>query len=165
MSRLRTHLADLSGLTVASIAATGVDLVVFLTLIRYAQTALWIAVGAGAIAGAIVHFSLCKFWVFGRFDQTFSTAAWRYVFASGMALLGHELATAMYAGTFPVEMAWVLSKTTVFLFWIYPMSRYYVFGTIEGSVRAPNTPITTLANVPKEQPYTPVAHSAPDSSC
>ena len=152
MSRLRTHLADLSGLTVASIAATGVDLLVFLTLIRYAHTTLWVAVGAAAFAGAIVHFALCKFWVFGRFDQTFSTAAWRYVFASGMALLGHELATAMYAGYFPVEMAWVLSKTTVFLFWIYPLSRYYVFGTVEARPVPPNTPITTLAHVPKEKP-------------
>ena len=128
MRKILPHLKDISGMSIASGLATLMDLVVFTMMVRLVESHLALATALAAFVGAIVHFSLCKFWVFGRFNRSFKTSAWRYVFVSGSALIAHTVITTSLAAFISAEFAWAASKGIVFLCWIYPLSRFFVFG-------------------------------------
>ena len=135
MRKILPHLKDISGMSIASGLATLMDLFVFTTMVRLVESHLALAAALAAFVGACIHFSLCKFWVFGRFNRSFKKSAWRYVFVSGSALIAHTAITTSLATLISAELAWAASKAVVFLCWIYPLSRFFVFGTGPNFVR------------------------------
>lgn len=122
------HIKDLGSMGLASTVATLVDLCVFTALLRLLHTPLVTDTALAALAGATVHFTLCKTIVFGRFRRHVLDSAWRYLVVSGTALLMHTTATTIIASVSSPEIGWAISKGLVFLFFIYPASRYFVFG-------------------------------------
>jgi putative flippase GtrA len=127
------HLRDLSGTALASVVATALDGLVFSALILALEPPAGLATGAcaaaGAACGGVTHFSLCRRWVFSRFDAPLSHAAPRYALMSLLAGLIHAAATSLIATLLPSSLAWGLSKLLVYLGWTYPISRYHVFST------------------------------------
>jgi putative flippase GtrA len=127
---LRSHLQDMSKLSVASFLATALDFIVFSLFVRLFELPVQRGAVFGSLAGGIFHFSLCRFWVFARFERNLLEAAFRYAIVSGSALVLHSTLTTLLA-TYLLdieETAWLTSKFLVFAFWIYPGSKYMVFG-------------------------------------
>ncbi|WP_199249894.1 GtrA family protein [[Phormidium] sp. ETS-05] len=108
--------------------ATMLDFVVFSTLVHIPEFSTSRAAAFGAMSGGILHFTLCKIWVFDRSHQNIADAALSYFIISGSALFLHSFCTTMLSNLMPDEMAWLLSKGVVFTCWMYPASRYIVFG-------------------------------------
>lgn len=128
------HLLDFSGTALASFLATAADGAVFSLLIFVASAAwlggYWTGVAAAlaAIVGGIIHFSLCRFWVFKRFEAPLQSSIPRYVLMSGAAALLHGAATQVLTDVGLVAgIAWFLSKALIYVAWTYPVSRYLVF--------------------------------------
>ena len=136
-------------MSIASAAATLMDLLVFTMMVRVAESHLAASAALAAFVGALIHFSLCNFWVFGRFNRSFRKSAWRYVMVSGSALIAHTLLTTSLAVVFGAEIAWALSKTTVFLCWIYPLSRFFVFGNGPEFARRIASVVAQITNPPE----------------
>jgi putative flippase GtrA len=129
---LVAHVRDLGGMGLASAAATAADAVVFASLLRLSPLPLAANVALAALVGAVVHFSLCRVWVFGRFNRGFLAALQRYALMSGVALGLHAEVTTLLARGMMPESAWMLSKVAVFALWCYPASRFMVFGGSAG---------------------------------
>lgn len=133
MSEQSRHLLDFSGTAVASFLATAADALVFAALIMVGPLFLadvWAGMSALAAAavGGVIHFSLCRFWVFERFDAPLNSSIPRYVFMSGLAAVFHGLATQGLVSVGLVEgVAWFGSKAVIYVAWTYPISRYVVF--------------------------------------
>uniref|UniRef100_A0A7C3ZM70 GtrA family protein n=1 Tax=Planktothricoides sp. SpSt-374 TaxID=2282167 RepID=A0A7C3ZM70_9CYAN len=130
MKSLIKHLRDISKMSVASLMATMLDFVIFSTLVHIPEFSTSRAAAFGSMAGGILHFTLCKIWVFDSSKQNIAEAALRYFIISGSALFLHSFCTTMMAKLIPDEMAWLVSKGVVFTGWMYPASRYIVFGNM-----------------------------------
>lgn len=117
---------------VASIIATAMDGVFFAFLMWLSlfdqSWATGLNATLAAVVGGIIHYSLCSFWVFERFEQSHLRAIPMYIFVSGMAALLHGLVTQGISMFAPASVAWGVSKVVLFLCWTYPLSRYAVFG-------------------------------------
>lgn len=124
------HIRDISKMSVASWMATALDFVVFTLLHRFLQVQISTSAALGSFAGAIVHFTICRIWVFGTLKHSIGEAIWRYVIVIGAALVLHSTTTTLLATyVIPVEeLAWLVSKNAVFLCWVYPGTKYIVFG-------------------------------------
>ena len=151
MSTVGRHIRDISGMGMASGSATLVDLIIFTTLVRTTHSPLVLATSLAALAGAMVHFTACKTLVFGRFDRSLIDSAWRYVLVSGMALIAHTVTTTVLARYFAPELAWTVSKASVFLVWIYPGSRYFVFSPVASRARRAGPVAYSLTGSPSNR--------------
>lgn len=120
---------------VASCLATLADLAIFASMFRLLGSPLAVATSCAALVGAIIHFSICKYWVFGRFDRSIVDSAWRYALVSGTALIAHTALTTFIASLSTPELGWLMSKGLVFAAIIYPASRFFVFGSSFGTAR------------------------------
>lgn len=127
------HILDFSGASIASFLATVADGLLFAALMELASGQFlggyWTGVAAAlaAILGGIIHFSLCRFWVFKRFDAPLRSSIPRYVLMSGSAALLHGVATQLFAGVLLAGFAWFTSKALIYVAFTYPVSRYLVF--------------------------------------
>jgi len=132
MSRLRNHISDVSGATIASLVATAFDGLVYAllvhTLVAWQTLSLGPAAALAALVGGIIHFSLSRFWVFRRFSAPLGWSLASYFVMSGLAAMGHGFLTAWLANVFGAGFGWGLSKAVIWLLWTYPASRYVVFG-------------------------------------
>lgn len=116
---------------VASWLATSLDFVVFTLFNRGVDLQISTAAALGSLAGALLHFTICRLWVFRHSKQHgLAESLGRYIVVSGGALILHSIATTLLANSIiPLEeLAWLISKNTVFLFWVYPGTKYMVFG-------------------------------------
>jgi putative flippase GtrA len=143
VSSVLRHVRDVGGMGVASGAATVADAVVFASLLRLSPLPLVADVALAALVGAFVHFSLCRVWVFSRFNRSLLESLQRYAVMSGIALCLHAEVTTLLARALVPELAWLVSKGAVFALWCYPASRFLVFGRSEagggaGEARAPS---------------------------
>jgi putative flippase GtrA len=136
MSTFRRHLLDISGSTAASLAATGCDGIVYAllvhTLVGWKMLSLGVSAGLAAIVGGVIHYILCRFWVFRRFDASLRWSAVTYFVMSGLAAVGHGFLTEWLAGFIGAGFGWALSKAILWALWTYPASRYVVFGGMAG---------------------------------
>ncbi|MFW5968858.1 MAG: hypothetical protein ACOCV2_15135 [Persicimonas sp.] len=127
----KRHLLDLSGSSVASALATAGDALLYAllvkTLVAWGVTSLGVAAATGALLGGLIHYALCRFWVFRRFEAPLFRSAAFYFAMSWIAAIGHGFATGWLAGFFGAAIAWVVSKGFFWLIWTYPLSRYVVF--------------------------------------
>jgi len=126
---LKTHLADFSGVAVASILATGLDGLVFAGLMSWEPSAEYpgVAAALAAVFGGVFHYTTCRFFVFQRFDASCSQSAPRYVGMSGSAALIHGAMVGLMSRFFALGLVWLVSKILVYALWTYPLSRYFVF--------------------------------------
>ncbi len=120
----------------ASFLATAADGALFALLLMLASGdwlgGYWtgIAAALGAILGGIIHFSLCRFWVFRRFEAPLLSSIPRYIVMSGAAAFLHGGATQLLTDVGLVAgLAWFVSKAVIYVAWTYPVSRYLVFDT------------------------------------
>lgn len=131
------HARDFAGTSVASFLATAADGVVFALLITLAGSQTHLAgllAAAAAVVGGIIHYSLCRFWIFERFDASFKRSIPLYVLMSASAAVAHGLATQFLVLAFTPAIAWFVSKAIVYVLWTYPASRYIVFAESKADV-------------------------------
>lgn len=128
MSFILGHIRYLGGFGIASIVATLADLMLFSALVRNTGIPLPFAAALGALLGAIIHFTLCRHWVFNKYKRNLVQSASRYIVVSGLAMVVHSTATTLAALIIDPELAWLISKISVFTLLTYPASRYLVFG-------------------------------------
>lgn len=130
-STWKRHLLDFSGSSVASIVATVADAALYAllvhTLVNWDVTSLGVAAAVGAMLGGVIHYTMCRFWVFRRFEAPLLRSAVTYFAMSWMAAIGHGFLTDWLAGLFGAAIAWTISKGAFWVIWTYPMSRYVVF--------------------------------------
>ncbi len=128
---LRRHLLDFSGTSAASVVATTTDAVIYtvllVTVVRSDILAIGYAAAIGAAIGGLVHYGLCRFWVFRRFQASIPASLAAYLAMSWMAAIGHGALTHWLAGSTGVVMSWLISKCVFWIFWTYPLSRFVVF--------------------------------------
>lgn len=132
---------DLSKTTVASVIATALDGLVFFILTQLELLdALSYAVGVraflAALVGGVTHYTLCKYWVYGRFARAHRSALPRYVLMSVSAALLHGAITQGLSALGLSALAWGLSKVLIYLGWTFPLSRYVVFGRLHEGPQA-----------------------------
>lgn len=128
---LRRHLRDFSGTSLASFLATACDAALYALLVLSAVRAevigVGIAAGVGAVVGGIIHYGLCRFWVFRRFGASIPSSVLLYMAMSWIAAVGHGALTHWLSGSAGVVIGWLISKAILWLLWTYPLSRYVVF--------------------------------------
>lgn len=128
---LKRHFLDFSGTSVASAVATMADAAIYallvVTLVNIEMLPLGVAAALGALVGGAIHYSLCRFWVFRRFDAPIASSLVMYFAMSWLAAAGHGLLTQSLASFSGAGLAWVFSKTLFWLLWTYPLSRFVVF--------------------------------------
>lgn len=128
---VKRHLFDFSGTSIASVLATLCDAVIYaallLTFVSAEAFTLGMAAAIGALAGGLIHYSLCRFWVFRRFEAPILESLALYFAMSWMAAAGHGLLTEWFAGFLGALGGWLLSKTILWVLWTYPLSRFVVF--------------------------------------
>ncbi|AWV91172.1 GtrA family protein [Bradymonas sediminis] len=130
------YLRDLGGASLASVAATLIDALVYSillwTLVRNGVFSVGFAAAIAAIFGGGVHYTLSRFWVFGRFNAPLKQSALTYFVVSWLGALAHGTFTTILVGAMGTvvgaSVGWALSKGVIWLFWTYPLSRYVVFG-------------------------------------
>lgn len=136
MSSWTRHLLDLTGSSVASFVATAADGIVYValvhTLVAWQLLSLGVSAGLAAVVGGVIHYSMCRFWVFRRFDASLHWSAAIYFVMSGLAAVGHGVLTEWLASFIGAGFGWGVSKGAIWVLWTYPASRYVVFGGLAG---------------------------------
>lgn len=127
---------DVSGSSVASFVATASDGLVYAvlvhTLVAWQLLSVGVSAGLAAMVGGLIHYSMCRFWVFRRFDASLRWSALTYFAMSGLAAVGHGLLVEWLAGFIGAGFGWGASKGVIWVLWTYPLSRYVVFGGLAG---------------------------------
>ncbi len=126
----RSFWRDLSGLTLASVAATLTDAGLYAALLHLAPPHPWRVGGCAtcaAIAGGVLHFCLCRFIVFRIHHAPIARAALRYTAMSATGAFGHGLITQGVSLLVHPSLAWIISKLIIYLGWTLPLSRHVVF--------------------------------------
>lgn len=137
MKSWKRHIADLSGMSVASATATAVDGIIYAvllwTLVAWKDIPVGMAAGIGAFVGGLIHYSMSRFWVFERFQAPLKQSAVAYFTMSWLAAACHGALTQSLVEYLGLSIGWFTSKGLVWVFWIYPLSRYVVFGGLGAS--------------------------------
>ena len=96
-------------------------------------TGVWYVVAAvgGAILGALLDFSIKKWWVFDTTRQSAAVQGVRYALVSGVsALLFGAAVYALVDGLhLRMPVAVVAGSMCVGIFWNYPLHRFFVFSS------------------------------------
>lgn len=112
-----------------SVTATGVDFAVTILLTEIIKTWYVASNVAGAIAGGIVSFTLCRVWAFNRRSQVWHLQALRYVLAIALSLTLNTLL--VWALTESLHISYIFSKimaaAAVGLTVNFLVFRYFVF--------------------------------------
>lgn len=130
--QLKQHAGDMSKTALASVAATACDGALFWALMAWTPPEARLPglfAGLAAALGGVVHFSLCRGWVYERFERALWRSALAYVPMSGGAALAQAAAVgALHRAGLAAGLCWALAKVLIYLLWTYPMSRFVVFG-------------------------------------
>jgi len=125
----------------SALTATGVDWVLMSALIALGAN-LYLAVGAGALAGAITDFSIKRGWVFDARGGVLRGQIGRYVLASALSLGWNELLTYLAVARLglPKIPGAIGAAVVVGTLWNYPVHRLFVF-------RRPRAPVAPPAEI------------------
>ncbi len=119
-------------MSVASATATAVDGIIYAvllwTFVAWDDISVGMAAGMGALVGGGIHYSMSRFWVFERFDAPLKQSAVAYFAMSWLAAAFHGTLTEALVDYLGLSLGWFASKGLVWVFWIYPLSRYVIFG-------------------------------------
>jgi putative flippase GtrA len=117
---------DFAGVAGASVIATAADGVVFWAFSTFGMRA-GIAALLAAIVGGVIHFSLCRWGVFKRFNANVLQSAGRYVVMSGIAALLQAGIVEFLVADLGHGLAWGIGKVLIYMGWTFPLSRWIVF--------------------------------------
>lgn len=124
-------------MSVASATATAVDGIIYAlllwTFVAWKDISVGMAAGIGAFVGGLIHYSMSRFWVFERFEAPLKQSAVAYFAMSWLAAAIHGTLTHSLVEYLGLSGGWFVSKGLVWVFWIYPLSRYVVFGGLGAS--------------------------------
>lgn len=114
---------------VSAAAATLVDFLLVTLLVNRFATAPWLSTAAGCALGAVVSFTLGRYWAFSTRNVDVHVQAGRYVFASTTSALLNTggVALLLLLPIMDYRLAWVFVRASVFLLWNFPLHRDYVF--------------------------------------
>ncbi len=112
----------------ASALATVVDFSLVLAMVEWGRLHPVLATALGCFGGAVVNFSVNRFWVFQRRRPTWGTAA-RYAFVSltSAGLNSGLLAVLLLVPLGGYSLLWWVVRGCVYVLWNYPLHRDYVF--------------------------------------
>lgn len=129
---LKQHAQDLSKTALASVVATACDGALYSGLVMVTSkdaVLLGVYAGLGAALGGVIHFTLCRVWVYERFERDLWRSALAYVPMSGSAALAQgALVGALHRLGLSAALCWLVGKVLIYVLWTYPMSRFVVFG-------------------------------------
>lgn len=113
---------------IAGAVATAADFALVAGLVGTLRVPLPIATFFGCVLGAVVNFSVNRYWAFGS-RLAYGQAVVRYALVSGgSALLNAGLVAAIGLATRVGPMAvWGFARVMVFVGWNYPLHRRWVF--------------------------------------
>ncbi len=117
---------DFAGVAGASFIATAADGLVFWGL-SSVDLRPGIAAVLAAIVGGIIHYSLCRWGVFKRFNAGVLQSAGRYIVMSGIAALLQGGIVDFLVEDLGHATAWGLGKGLIYVAWTFPLSRWVVF--------------------------------------
>lgn len=89
---IKQHAQDLSKTVLASVIATMCDGALYSALVMITpKSALHLGViaGLGAALGGVIHFTLCRLWVYERFERNLWRSVLAYVPMSRFVVFGH----------------------------------------------------------------------------
>lgn len=122
-------LSSLGRSQAASLIATGCDFLVLIYLVESLGVWYVAATAMGAFVGAVINFSINRYWSFKATGGRIHIQAFRYSLVSGLSLLFNSLG--VYWMTDDLGLPYVASKALtsllVGLFFNFPMHRFYVF--------------------------------------
>jgi putative flippase GtrA len=129
--RLAARLAGRGSLArnaTAAALATGTDFAVVVALVSLGSLALPTATFLGCAVGAVVNFLVNRLWVFGS-TMSYGRQIVRYGVVSGASagLNAGLVALLLRLWQGPYPLVWTAGRILVFLFWNYPLQRWYVF--------------------------------------
>ncbi|MGE5788052.1 MAG: GtrA family protein [Myxococcales bacterium] len=132
----------------SSFVATLSDYLFFSTLVEFGA-APGLATLMGCAVGAVINFSINRWWSFGSSDSLVP-AILRYVAVSGSSAIANamlvSLATA--AAGLSAGAAWVFARALVFLTLTYPLFRSWVFGVRHRSFGVPSPELHGASEFP-----------------
>lgn len=117
---------------VAAIVATGLDFGVVLWLIYDLGLNPWQATACGVVVGAVLNFSLNRYWTFDRHALEINppvAQGMRYVLVSTTSALLNSGGVAIFLllPEIDFKIGWVVTRIAVYLAWNYPLQKGYVF--------------------------------------
>ncbi len=114
---------------IASIAATAVDFGLLILLVERFSVWYVLATSLGALAGAVVNFTINRFWSFQATRRQWEKQAWRYALVSTGSLILNTLG--VWGLTEATAWAYSTSKIivalTVGFAYNFPLFRWWVF--------------------------------------
>jgi putative flippase GtrA len=120
---------------ITSLISTLVDFALTYFLVEICHQYYMLAVAAGAVAGAIVNFSINRFWSFEATDHTIRTQGFKYALVwMGSLLLnlsGTYILTQFFSMNYLVSK--IMTAVAVGLGFNYTLQKYYVFATKKSS--------------------------------
>lgn len=120
---------SLSRAQVASLIATATDNAAYVLLNEKLMVWYLTAAITGAALGALVHFTISRFWVFKAKERTIPRQAWRYILVSSGSLLLNAGGVWMFTELFGIykHISKGLTAVLVGLFYNFVLHRYFVF--------------------------------------
>ena len=123
------HKRTFSRATATSLAATVVDFGTLYLLVEYLHVYYVIATACGACAGAILNFTLNRYWAFNAKAGSTGKQGLRYILVSGGSLVLNT--SLVFFFTDFGKLRYLVSKAIAALAvgwgWNYPLQRYFVF--------------------------------------
>ncbi|KAL0222285.1 hypothetical protein RCL1_002139 [Eukaryota sp. TZLM3-RCL] len=126
---------ELGKSTLASVVATFVDMLIYLTVLHFTSH-IAISAAVGAVTGGIIHYLLCKSVIFNATSCHVSTTySLILYFATSWVGAGiHALATTIFSSYLGEIVGFWASKLIIFLSFSFPVSKFIVFGTIGAKI-------------------------------
>jgi putative flippase GtrA len=130
-----TELAVVAKASLSSVAATVADGVVYQLLLFALPSHYGFVAAAGAVAGAIVNFSINRHYTFARATERALPQAVRYVVVSLATFFALRLllAASVEGLGWSPRIAWLPAKLLAFALVSYPAQRLWVFSARRGS--------------------------------
>jgi putative flippase GtrA len=124
-----TLIGSFSRSQITSLIATGVDFGLLFSLVELAHVWYVLATALGALAGAITHFLLGRFWSFDATHRRWEGQAYRYAWVSGASLLLNSGGVYLFTNDLGIYYgaSAVLVSIIVGVAFNFPLHRYWVF--------------------------------------
>ncbi len=138
----------------AKLLATAAEFLLMVLLVTRAGLPPWLATMLGCLPGAVLHFTINRFWAF-KAGAPFLPQASRYTFVSLTSALlnGGGVSVLMYLPGLDYRLAWVLVRLVVASAWNYPLQRDYVYTAPNPESPAPDEAQSTDGGSrPRPQP-------------
>jgi putative flippase GtrA len=113
---------------IASLIATTVDYIILIVSYKLFHLELQSATILGVVLGGLTFFLLAHSWVFDPTGRSIRSEGWRFFFVWAISLILNVIGTILLARLpIPYFIARILGSILVFIFWNYPMNKFWAF--------------------------------------